>query len=208
MAEESANGKRMELWKQVVATVGAIVVAGIGAWQAIKLTAPEPGPRISADTLAGPAVAPEFVPDFVFDTSDLELAEFEIDADYRLPGSNQEFARLRRVEYGSLADGSRAFSFRFVLRNVSDRPIQLDLDDRFFSLQDDQGRRAELVYFCCRASGELLGVKEDRQIHLIYRSVPGWEGKELRAERITFRVTGLLPLLRAVWWFRPLATAA
>jgi hypothetical protein len=115
---------------------------------------------------------------------------------------------LERITFGRISDDYNAFNIVVAVTNTTASPILLDLTDRFFELQDDQGRKAELLYFCCSAIGEPLGPDQQRQIQLLYRSPSGWEGKTLRARMIYFRISGLLPLLRGTWEFRPLAATA
>jgi hypothetical protein len=150
----------------------------------------------------------DFVSAFVFRPDLVERTEYTLDPTSRFPADRGDVVRLERLAFGKLADGTSAFSVRVSVNNVTDAPIQLDLTPRFFELADDRGRRAELLFFCCEAKGALLGLREQRQLHLIYRSEPGWEGKETTPGGIHFRVSGLLPVVRATWSFRPLATAA
>jgi hypothetical protein len=83
------------------------------------------------------------------------------------------------------------------------------VSERFFQLEDDRGRVAPMVFFCCRTrSGDLLSPRESRELKLIFQAAPGWEGKETRARRIYLKVRGLLPVARGTWAFSPLATAA
>lgn len=99
--------------------------------------------------------------------------------------------------------------FRLELRitNTTAAPIHLDLTSRFFSLEDDRGRRATLRHFCCRARGDLLEPGQSRSVLLFFHS-SDWYGKAINAHRILLKVTGLLPVERATWAFPVLATAA
>jgi hypothetical protein len=150
----------------------------------------------------------DFVSGFVMAPGQIERTEYTLDPTARFPTDRGDVVRLERLAFGNLSDGSKAFSVRVSVTNTTDQPINLDLTPRFFELADDQGRRADLFYFCCEAKGDTLGPGQQRQIQLIYRSAPGWEGKETTPGMIHFRISGLLPVVRATWSFRPLATAA
>lgn len=119
------------------------------------------------------------------------------------------FLSLTDAGFGSAHQPGGApdlFKFELTLTNTTADPIQLDLSDRFFSLSDDRGHRATLLYFCCAAQGDLLSPKQARTLVLFFQSGE-WYGKELAAHVIELRVAGLLPVERATWQFRPLATA-
>jgi hypothetical protein len=152
--------------------------------------------------------ASDFVSAFVIPGRELERSEYALDPTSRFPADRGDVVQLERLAFGKLSDGGKAFNVLVSVNNTTDQPILLDLTPRFFELADDQGRQAELLYFCCDAHGETLSPGEKRQIQLIYRLLPGWEGKETNAGMIHFRVSGLLPVVRATWSFRPLATAA
>ena len=138
----------------------------------------------------------------------IERTEYTLDPTARFPTDRGDVVQLERLAFGKLSDGTKAFNVRVSVTNTTDQPILLDLTPRFFELVDDRGRQAELLYFCCEAHGDSLGPGEQRQIQLIYRSAQGWEGKETTPGMIHFRISGLLPVVRATWSFRPLATAA
>jgi hypothetical protein len=150
----------------------------------------------------------DFVSDFVMPPDAIERTEYTLDPTARFPTDRGDVVRLERLAFGELSDGSSAFSARVSVNNVTDQPIHLDLTPRFFELADDHGRKAELLFFCCEAKGATLSPGQQRQIQLIYRSAPGWEGKETTPAMIHLRISGLLPVVRATWSFRPLATAA
>ncbi len=99
--------------------------------------------------------------------------------------------------------------FRLELRitNTTSASLHLDLTSRFFTLEDDRGRRATFRYFCCRAQGELLAPGQVRSVLLFFHS-SDWYGKSIGARRIFLKVTGLLPVERATWEFPVLATLA
>jgi len=185
------------------AIVMAALAVGLGVWIHGRTTNTALG-KAFVSTIA----ESEFVSGFVMPESQIERTEYALDPTARFPTDRKDVVRLERLAFGELGDGSRAFSVRVSVNNTTDQPIQLDLTPRFFELADDQGRRATLLYFCCEAKGALLGPAQQRQIHLIYRSEPGWEGKETTPGSIHFRISGLLPVVRATWSFRPLATAA
>jgi hypothetical protein len=137
----------------------------------------------------------------------IKRTEYTLEPNSSFPQDGRDVVTLERITFGRISHDFNAFSIVISITNTASQPILLDLTQRFFELQDDQGRTAELIYFCCKASGESLGPDQQRQIQLLYRSPSGWEGKTLRAHMIYFRILGLLPLLRGTWEFRPLATA-
>lgn len=113
-----------------------------------------------------------------------------------------DFLRLTTVEWGDLSEGgesSPAFRFGLTLRNTSDLPIGLELDERYYSLADTRGGAAELAYFCCADYGGILPPGQQREIILIYRMVPGWFGSKGGPGTAIFTVQGLLPVLSAAW---------
>jgi hypothetical protein len=148
-----------------------------------------------------------FLTILVFPPNAIERTEYSLDPGSSFPQNRGDVVTLERVAFGRVSHDYNAFNIIVAVTNTTARPILLDLTHRFFDLEDDQGRKAELLYFCCKASGEPLGPGQQRQIQLMYRSPPGWEGKALSAHMIYFRISGLLPLLRGTWTFRPLATA-
>jgi hypothetical protein len=154
-------------------------------------------------------IAPsDFLSRFVFEADEIERAEYALDPSAPFPADRGDVVSLERIAFGTIADSATAFNISVALTNTTERPILLDITPRFFELVDDQGQEAELLFFCCEASGEMLDPGARRQIQLIYRSPPGWEGKEITTQLIHFRVLGLIPLVRGTWVFRPLATAA
>jgi hypothetical protein len=170
----------------------------------------------SSDSDSTPATPPfvstiaesDFVTAFVMSQDSIERTEYSLDPTSRLAADGAEVVALQRLAFGQLVDGRRAFSVRVGITNTTDQPIQLDLTPRFFAMSDDRGRHAELLYFCCEAQGDIIAPGQQRVIQLIYASAPGWEGKETTPGMIRFQISGLLPVVRATWAFRPLATAA
>jgi len=152
--------------------------------------------------------AVDFVSRFVLPIEEIERTEYSLDPTSSFPQDGEDVVTLERLAFGVLQETGNAFKIEIAITNTTDRPILLDLTHRFFVLEDDQGRKAELLYFCCHAAGEDLGPGQRRQIQLIFHANPEWEGKEVAADQIYFRVTGLLPLVRGTWTFLPLATAA
>jgi hypothetical protein len=154
------------------------------------------------------ALLRNFVSLIAYPPDEIKRTEYSLDPSSSFPQDRRDVVTLERITFGRISNDYNAFSIVVAVSNTTARPILLDLTDRFFELQDDQGRKAELIYFCCKASGESLGPDQQRQIQLLYRSPSGWEGKTLRAHMIYFKILGLLPLLRGTWEFRPLAATA
>ena len=152
-------------------------------------------------------VLSNFVDILIFPPNAIERTEYSLEPGSSFPQEGGDVVTLERVAFGRVSHDYNAFNIRVSITNTTTQPILLDLTPRYFDLEDNQGRQAELLYFCCKASGEPLGPGQQRQIQLLYRSPPGWEGKALSAQMIYFRVSGLLPLLKGTWSFRPLATA-
>lgn len=150
---------------------------------------------------------PEFVTEFVYPPDAIERGELAIEPGRGWPAGEMDgFLRPSRVAFGVIDQASRAFQLDMVIKNTTDKPIMLDLSERFFSMADDQGREARLVYFCCRSRGELLSPDQERTVQLMFEDRE-WYGKDVRAIRISIRVRGLLPVIRASWNVAPLATA-
>ncbi len=148
-----------------------------------------------------------FVSILVLPPDEIERTEYSLDPGSSFPQNRGDVVTLERVSFGRIAHDYNAFNIMVAVTNTTAQPILLDLTHRFFDLEDDRGRKAELIYFCCKASGEPLSPDHQRQIQLLYRSPPDWEGKSLSAHMINFKISGLLPLLRGTWSWRPLATA-
>ena len=94
------------------------------------------------------------------------------------------------------------------MKNITSSPAQLETDSRFFSFEDNQGRRAQLDSWCCPSDGRLLSPGENREVRLYFKTVSGWQGKETSPTEIFFRVTGLKPLIRGTWSLHPPKTLA
>jgi len=187
----------------LVAAALAVVLAAAGIWLWVGRddgTAAEP-----FVPTADPA---DFVSDYVLPADLVERTDYEVDPSGPFSTDRGDFVTLARVAFGALPERGRAFRFDVAVTNHEERPIQLDLSHRFFSFEDDRGQRAELVWYCCRAEGEVLAPGATRRVQLLFVSGEGWEGKELAADLLCFRIRGLLPLVRGAWCFRPLATAA
>jgi hypothetical protein len=184
-----------------MAPLGAGVILG-GAALAWMLVSREGEPT-------WPISESEFLTQHVYAADQLERVEYEIDRTHELASAGEGLLSVERVAFGRLTGGEPALSIGVVLKNDTASPIQIDVNERFFQLEDDRGRVAPMVFFCCRTrSGDLLSSGESRGLKLIFEAAPGWEGKETRARRIYLKVRGLLPVARGTWAFSPLATAA
>jgi len=199
--QQSRRTRRMALAGGGLVLVGA-AVAGMLALREGDGSGPDVEPT-------WPVAESEFLTHYVYPAEDLERVEYLLDPTHELAAAGEGLLAVERVAFGELAEGDSALAIAVVLRNESDRPIQVDVNERFFQLEDDQGRPGAMVFFCCRTkSGDLLAKGERRELRLIFREAPGWHGKETRARRIYLKVRGLLPIARATWAFSPLATAA
>ena len=191
--------RRRRRWVVVAGLLSALLIVGAMGMYVTRDSTTEPPFHSSIQES-------DFVSYFVMDG--VVRDEYRLDPTARFPTDRGDVVQLERLAFGELPNGRKAFSLRVSVTNYSDDPIQLDLTPRFFALIDDQGQRAELLFFCCEARGDLLPPQQQRVVHLIYAAVPGWEGKETTPGMIHFRIAGLLPVVRASWSFRPLATAA
>jgi len=150
------------------------------------------------------------VTDFVYnlDGSEFVAEEFQFEPGMLPEETITDFIQLSRAAFGKLetSDGL-ALNVRLLISNTGGQPIILELNQRFFSLEDDQGRSAEIAYFCCATQGDVLAAGQKREVQLFFQMAPEWYGKETSAHAIFFRIRGLLPVLRASWRFPTLATA-
>jgi hypothetical protein len=194
----------------ILTGIAAVLTAVTGLYLAVRATSDGGADVLATASHASSSGAPTS-PTFVRAGSqevppprDYELQQGGI----KLP-DKPPFLRVKEFAYGS-SDGGRTPDLRkieLVITNTSAEPMLLDLTDRYFSLADDLGRRAELIGFCCDAQGEMLSPGESRTATVFFSSPKGWYGKSLAADEILFRVQGLLPVERATWSFRPLYTA-
>jgi hypothetical protein len=142
------------------------------------------------------------------DAGGIERVALECDSSHALSCDDPApFLTLGEVSYGHIGSGQNAFFVEVTLTNDSNAPVLLDLGPRFFTLEDDQGRRGEMLAFCCVSQGGELPARERRRVTMLF-SAAGWEGKEVAARTIYFRVAGLRPVIRATWAWAPLVTAA
>jgi hypothetical protein len=197
--ERLAAKRRKRRWGAAVAGAALAAILGAMAWQY------EPDRRPSFESSISES---DFVTAFLLPEDILERTEYSLEPGSRFPDDQGDVVRLERLAFGRLANGRPAFHLRVSVNNVTADPIQLDLTTRFFDLRDDRGEHAPLLYFCCEARGDIVGPGQQRIVTLVYASLPGWEGKETTPGKIYFHISGLLPVVRATWSFRPLATAA
>jgi hypothetical protein len=192
--------RKLRRWL-LVAGVAAAMLLVVGSWLYIDRRR-----HAWAATFHSTIEETDFVTHFVL--NDLDRSEYVLDPTARFPSDRGDMVTLDRLAFGALPADRKGFDIRVSVKNLGDDPIQLYLTPRFFDLVDDKGQHAELLYFCCEARGDLLPPQQARVIRLIYAADPGWEGKETTPGMIHFRISGLLPVVRATWSFRPLATAA
>lgn len=188
----------------ILTGIAAVVTAVTGAY--LSFHKPPTTPK-AADSVPAPPREPAFLRQGTF--RDPELAELVLAPPPPQVSDSSTFLRLTDASFGTLDPGASPsiFRFEFVLTNTTGAPITLDLTSRFFTLDDDRGRGATLIFFCCPAQGALLSPGQARTVVLYFESRE-WYGKSIQAHLINLRVTGLLPIERAVWHLRPLATAA
>lgn len=167
-----------------------------------------PAPTDAPTLTPTPQAPPAFVSYTVFDVGEQDRVEFETEPGMLPEETITEFLQLDRVAFGELGVSDLAYSIELRIKNTGTEPILLDLDERFFSLVDEQGQEAELVYFCCVSRGDLLSPGQERAVTLIFQARPGWFGKELTSNLVFFRVRGLLPVLRATWQIPTIAVAS
>ena len=167
-----------------------------------KSVSPVPGPEPHRDSHP-----PEFVAQFVYGTNMLERTEFMTEPGRWPSDKLDEFLTLSRQAYGIADKTNRAFQVDLAIKNTTRETILLDLNERFFSMADNNGRNADLIYFCCAAKGDTLPPGEERTVQLFFRDA-GWHGKSVSASAIYFRVRGFLPVVSASWKSPTLATAA
>lgn len=193
----------------ILTGVAAVITAATGAYLGFRKAGPDLKPGIVDSVPKAPPAEPAFLRQGSF--HDPELAEFVLGPNPSGLRDTLGFLKLTDAAYGTTnpAPGSAPDVFRFelTLTNTTAAPLTLDMASRYFSLDDDRGRAATLLYFCCPASGTLLPPGQSRTLILYFQSAD-WYGKSVQAHLINFRITGLLPIERALWQVRPLATAA
>jgi hypothetical protein len=197
-------GPAATLTPSVTTAVLALATETVSPTATVPLPTRAPAPSATwTPAKPTPLPAVTFVSEVVFDQpEDLAPIEYHPKAGILPSETITDFLRLTGIEWGTLIepqDEAFALSFSLALKNTSDQPITLDLDQRFYRLVDAQGRTGELVYYCCATHGELLPPNHVREIQLIYRANSVWGGKHSGASEAMFEVRGLLPILSASW---------
>ncbi len=164
---------------------------------------PEPTPTYTLPPTLTPWPTPVLVVAQVYELEyDTELIEYTYEEGIFSSEVISDFLRLEKVEWVFLdpgVDETPGFDLTLRLTNVGKDPLLLDLDERFFRLEDDLGNQAELVYFCCTARGSSLSPGQSRAIRLVFRFVPGWLAKSEGSPLAYLVVRGLQPVLSARW---------
>lgn len=102
---------------------------------------------------------------FVFDPDSIERDEFSFEPNSASTGQIDDFLRITRLAFGTLNKTNLGFQVDFAVKNTSPETFVLDLNERFFGMEDDQGRAAKLVYFCCPGK-EILSPGGERTVQL------------------------------------------
>ena len=186
----------------VVAVVATLVV--VGALLAIDPFAS--GKDTSTAAAPTEAAPPEFVSqDMLF--IDHRIEDFEAVASETLSDAALEnFLSVDQVFWGELPELKTAgYDVHLTITNTGTREIKLTLDSRYFTLEDSQGQRANLLYFCCATEGTILTPGQQRQVRLIFQEHENWAGASGKYEgggietTFLFRVNGFLPIVRDTW---------
>jgi len=207
---------RVFMWAFVLLTVGAgtclFTAAAFRQPRALyelifeKPAAVVPKPDAKSDPKPE-ALPPEFVAQFVYTADMIERTEFTIEPGHAASEMLEESLVLSRLAYGTIDKTTRAFQIDLTIRNTGRQAVLLDLNERFFSLTDNNGRSGELLYFCCASKGDILSPGQERVVQLFFKDA-GWHGKGVSARAIFFRVQGFLPVVSASWKAPTLATKA
>jgi len=174
----------------------------------VNPSAPDPAAtsaKKGASSKPATPAPPEFVTKHVYPTNDFERTEYNVEPGQPAAEKMDEFLRLTRLAYGIADQTNQVFQADFTIKNTSQKPVLLDLNARFFSLADDLGHSAQLVYFCCPSQGDTLSPGEERTVQLFFQNA-GWHGKGVSARWLFFRVSGFLPVVSASWRTHPLVT--
>lgn len=195
--------------RTLLVACAAIVVVAIATYLAFGARPNTPAvptvttsPSPTATPTSTPTPIPPFITDYVYEIDDPwgpALVELEVEPGILPSETITGFLRLSRLALGTFEnDDAPMYDVTFRIKNTSEQPMTLDLDARFFSAEDEQGRSADLVAFCCDAHGVLLTSGQEREVRLVFKLRPEWVGKG--GSSVAFiRVRGFLPVTRASW---------
>lgn len=197
----------------VLTAVGGIIAAlntaGVfdrPAAPTLTIQAPTDTPTLAEipTVTSTPLTPPNFVTQLIYDLKDPYSGIEQVALDFQ-PGiapeeTKTEFLQVSYLAFVTLEDTTDvALHMKLVLTNTSSNTLLLDLDKRFFSVEDSQGRTAELVYFCCATKGEMLRPGQQREMQMFFRVLPDWLGKGVGVDNIFINVRGLLPVVFSSW---------
>jgi hypothetical protein len=191
-------------WLLVAVVAVVVTLALVGALLAIDPFAAGKGNRTEAPPTE--AAPPEFVSeDMLF--IDHRVEDFEAVVSETLSDAAlKDFLSVDQVFWGELPELKTAgYDVRLTITNTGTREIKLALDPRYFALEDSQGQRANLLYFCCATEGTILAPGQQRQVRLIFEERENWAGARGKYEgggvetSFFLRVNGFLPIVRDTW---------
>jgi hypothetical protein len=192
-------------------TLGVTLLAAvIGSPLIVELLNKDPAPKNDEESSLSVSVStvpPEFTARFVYPKDEVRRTEFDFEKDQEF--SEKEASALldvTRVAFGNIDRPGQVFQVTARIFNAKPSPIMLNVKPTYFSLEDNLGRRASMISFCCSANAEVLASNEGRDVQMFFQS-PGWHGKGVAAQAIFFRANGFLPIVKATWQLPTLPTA-
>ena len=202
----------------IAGIIAALNTAGVFASHtAVPINTPTPAaaptatftlaaPPTATFTLAAPPTAtftplapPDFVTLYVYDLKGIEQVTLDFQAGIVPVETKTGFLQVSYVAYGKLENSDDGLNAKVTITNTGTDPLAMDLDKRFFSLEDSQGRTAEMAYFCCATKGEILRPSQQREMQMFFRLPQGWWGNKGGPDYILLNVHGLLPVVFSSW---------
>ena len=115
---------------------------------------PTPTDEPTVTPTSTPIPTPAFISYFVYDPEDpdfgfpIEPIELTYEEGILPSETITDFVKLSRVAMGELEEKqTEGFRMDVVVKNIDSIPMMLDIDERFFSLEDELGQSAKMVYF-------------------------------------------------------------
>lgn len=136
----------------------------------------------------------DFVARYTFFSEEIHQQEYQLIEGESETENITDFLTIHTLTFDTVLE---VYKIELLLKNIWKTDVIIDIQDKYFRLEDDRGIKAVLLEAQFPAQSTILPPTGVRRIELFY-STRGWQRKQ-GADFIIFYIEGFLPIVRASW---------